>query len=227
MCASGPHKPTAATRISTSYGEITGRGMSRTSRRCTSHKTLAFIVITSDIEIAGIKPARIAQHRKSIHRFLHADFERRRRQSVHDAADGRVVHRGGDRDWWTTERDQVAVNLRFYKLCDAFDFNCFAVQIENVCARRRIIGTRDKSSRGISDVLKISSAAKTNVKGTSQHGRLHCLRGIAGQAGVAVDAVNSQRTKTDAVDTVIEKVHARIAFVCAFEDAVMRGRFTL
>src|SRR6185295_18542280 len=111
MCASVPHKPTAATRIRTSYGEIAGRGMSRTSRRCTSHKTLAFIVITSDIEIAGIKPACITQHPKSVHRFMHADFEWRRRQSVHDAADGGVVHRGGDRNRWTTESDQIAVTL--------------------------------------------------------------------------------------------------------------------
>src|SRR6185369_16058157 len=44
MCASVPHKPTAVTRTSTSYGEITGRGMSRTSSRRTSHKTVAFIV---------------------------------------------------------------------------------------------------------------------------------------------------------------------------------------
>src|SRR5215510_12307207 len=111
MCASVPHKPTAATRINTSYGEITGRGMSRTSRRCTSHKTLAFIVITSDIEIADIKPACITQDRKFVHRFMHADFERRRWQAIHDATDGRVVHRGCDRDWWTTKRDQVAANL--------------------------------------------------------------------------------------------------------------------
>src|SRR6185369_12409211 len=48
---------------------------------------------------------------------------------------------------------------------------------------------------------------------------------IACQAGVAIDAVDSQRAQTDAVDAMIEKVNARIAFVRAFEDAVMRRGF--
>jgi hypothetical protein len=38
-----PQSPTAGTRTSTSYGETTGRGTSRTSIRFTSHNTLGFI----------------------------------------------------------------------------------------------------------------------------------------------------------------------------------------
>jgi len=61
-------------------------------------------------ELKDLKGATVcvAQGSKAVHSFAHADLERRRRQIVHETSDCRVVHRGGDRNRWTTERDQVA-----------------------------------------------------------------------------------------------------------------------
>src|SRR6267154_2094804 len=52
MWASVPQSPTADTRTSTSYGEIIGRGTSRTSILATSQSTLALIVgLVPEIEL--------------------------------------------------------------------------------------------------------------------------------------------------------------------------------
>src|SRR5258705_2071953 len=106
MCASVPQSPTADTRTSTSYVEITGRGTSRTSIRPISHKTLARILgpvvavspfllikvealtephsafqatsgcLTIGIDIAGIQSSCIAQSCEALHRLQHTNLER-------------------------------------------------------------------------------------------------------------------------------------------------------
>ncbi len=100
-------------------------------------------------------------------------------------------------------------------------------RLKTCAPSRRLICAGDKSSRGIRDVLKISRAAKTNMKRTPEYGRLHCFCRIARQPGITIDAVNSQWAQTDTIDAVIEKVNARVAFVRALEHAVMCGWFTL
>src|SRR6185503_18649190 len=96
------------------------------------------------------------------------------------------------------------------------------MQIENV--RASYIGrSRSNESFGsIGYVLKVRSSAETNAKRAANHRGLHCFRRIRSQAKVAANSVDRQRPQPDAVYSMVEMIDAGIAFIAAFEYAVVR-----
>src|ERR1043165_1549312 len=99
-------------------------------------------------QVAGIKSPGITTHRKPTPRLTHADLERCRRHRADRISDGRVVHRGRDRNRWSTKSYQLA-NGRIDEIRDPIDRDGLAVKVEDVRAFERVVGTCDKRGGSI------------------------------------------------------------------------------
>src|SRR5689334_16144915 len=98
------------------------------------------------------------------------------------------------------------------------------MQVENVRTARPCIAATNESRGSVLHVLKIRRAAEANVKWNAEHGSFHRFGWIARQTRVAVYSVHGQWPQPDAVNSVIQKVHARVTFVRAFENTIMSCR---